>query len=587
LYPTGSHGAHDRSIRQALEQGSLSVQDIDACTMRMLRLVNTYKATKVGRVDIDWDEHDRLARQAARESIVLLRNDNNLLPLARNTPIALIGDFAKDHPRIQGMGSAQVTPYRVETVYDAIQQYTDRVVFAQGYSGEDDHPTELNAELLSEAVDVARQGDVVLLFLGLPEIMESEGMDRAHMSLPAQHYALWNEIVAVNDNVVVILTNGGTVQLPDTYIKTRAILEGYLLGQAGGGAMCDILFGQQSPCGKLAETMPVSQTDILGDRYFPGDRDVVAYMEGLDVGYRQFNTTNSRVRYPFGHGLSYTSFSFANLRVHVDIDNEDEKAVRVEFDIRNTGSMAGKEVVQLYMRDVLASVYRPFHELRAYDKVSVEPGETKTLTMVLNSDAFSFWDIGRSDWTVEPGDFEIQIGSSSLDIALRETISLTTGNFASDQAIEAYPLKDNALEEVSPDVFVKRFGSLADVVSTAMVDSENNPSELFDRNSLLKETAKVSIIGRLFLHIVFTEASREIKPGQSEQRQKKMIRTNVENIPLRVLVLFSKGGLSFALLDGIIAILNGSYLFALVCFAYASMYAVRDTVSELCRCRKP
>ncbi|GKY91348.1 hypothetical protein MPSEU_000107000 [Mayamaea pseudoterrestris] len=604
----GSHGAHDRSIRMALKSGSesdvdgnndeaggggefmtttLRMEEIDVCAERVLQLVQRYRATaRATGIEVDWEQHAQLARQAARDSIVLLKNEDNLLPLARNTSVALIGDFAKDHPRIQGMGSAQVTPFRVETVYEEMQHYTNKITFAKGYDGDDDHPTQFNTELLSEAVEIAKPADVVLLFIGLPEIMEAEGMDREHMRLPAQHNALLNEVLAVNSNVVVVITNGGTVELPDCCDHAKAILEGYLLGQSGGGAMCDIIFGHQSPCGKLAETMPLRQADLLCDKYFPGDRDVVAHFEGLDVGYRYFNTANKRVRFPFGHGLSYTTFEFSNLQTTVELDDDNDKKVHVTLDLKNTGQMAAKEVVQLYVHDVIASVYRPFHELKAYAKVSLEPGETKTVQMSLDRDAFAFWDIGVDDWVVEAGEFEIQVGSSSQLIELRQRITFEKGQDASELSRDSYPPTTNGtLHEISHETFAKRFGAQAELILDNI--RSRIASSAFDRNSMLKEIALVSLIGKLFVRIVFTEASREIKPGPSEQRQKKMIRANVENLPLRVLVLFSKGGLSFTLLDAIIAILNGYYCLAFVFLFYASVYAVKDTVLDLFGQRTP
>lgn len=305
--------------------------------------------------------HHELARKTAMDCAVLLRNQNNLLPLKpdKNRSVALIGDFARDHARYQGMGSSAVT--QVATVYLELQKYVNTIHFAPGYHADDDHPEIVVQELVDEAVQQAQKADVVILCTGLPEIMESEGFDREHLSLPAQHNALVDAVSRVSSQVVVVLSNGGVVELP-WHDRVQAILEGYLLGQAGGAAVVNLIFGAQSPCGKLVETFPISMQDIAADAFFPGSETTVEHREGLNVGYRYFDSADVPVRYPFGHGLSYTTFEYKDLQLVVDSNastDRDSAVVGVYFCLANTGSVAGKEVVQCYVHDVESSVYRP------------------------------------------------------------------------------------------------------------------------------------------------------------------------------------------------------------------------------------
>jgi beta-glucosidase len=553
----GSHGAHNRGIKKALKDNRMSMEDIDICGQRMLDLLEKGQAALHAEVEVDLDVHHELAYQVAMQCAVLLKNQDGCLPLKKGANVAVIGDFGKEHPRYQGMGSSQVKSSKIVTVWDRLSEHTDTVHYAPGYHADDDHPTIINQVLLDQAVVAAMKADVVLLCVGLPEIMESEGFDRPRLSMPAQHNALVDAVCAVNKNVVVILSNGGAIELPWVN-RPQAILEGYLLGQAGGQAIADLVFGVQSPCGKLAETFPVHVSDILANKYFPGTRDTVEYREGLDVGYRYFDTADRPVRFPFGHGLSYSKFEYSGLELQVLEDEETSKKVQVTLHIKNVGSMAAAEVVQCYIRDCEASVYRPKQELKSFSKVRLEVGESKEVCLILGMDAFSFYDVGVSDWVVEPGAFEIRIGSSSRDIRLHDTIDLQTGKPASHLAVTAYPPitdeKGNylTLKDVNDATFARRFGTKANMLT----NEPNEPDVGFHRNSLLKEIASSRFLGKILLLVVSREAAKEIKRGPSRKRQMKMIKANVENLPLRVLVLFSEGGLTFRMLDTLISTMN-------------------------------
>lgn len=589
----GSHGAHDRALHKALTDGTLSLESIDACCDRLVRLVKRHQAVLECDLEVDFDEQDALAYRAALQCIVLLKNDDHFLPLSLpDVPsIAVVGDFAQ-HPRYQGMGSSQVKAAKLSCLMDELHRLitvskSDTILtFAKGYDPDDDNPTHIQSDLLDEAVEIARGSHVVLLCVGLPEILESEGFDRLSLQLPAQHTALIREITQVHNRVVLVLSNGGMVEVCDEALHAGAILEGYLLGQAGAAATADVLLGIKSPSGKLAETMPIRKEDAMVDAHFPGTRDVVEHREGLDVGYRYFDTANLDVRFPFGHGLSYTTFEYRNLQVEVRRHDEHNTLVQVTFEVANTGPMLGREVAQCYVHDPVCSVYRPVHELRDFAKVRLQPGESATLTFELGRDAFAFYDIGAADWVVEAGKFEIQIGSSSRDIRLRQTVELTVGNPVSNAAKESYPpvKGGGTLTEVDDVTFSRRFGFDHEKILIQMRERETtNIHARFHRNSLLKEIAGNRYLGQLLLHIVYAEASKEIQPGRSQKRQQKMVRQNVENLPLRTLVLFSKGGISFEGLDTLIAVLNHEFCLATKTALKALSAASSSTISGLMR----
>jgi beta-glucosidase len=501
----------------------------------------------------------------------LLQNKDNLLPLAHHTKIALIGDFGRDHPRYQGMGSSQVTTECVLTAYEEVFRYT-QALFATGYHYDDEHPEEVDTSLLQEAVAVAQQAEVVLLFVGLPEIMESEAFDRPHLGLPAQHNALVTEICKIHGKVVVVLSNGGPVELPWADLP-QAILEGYLLGEAGAAAVVDLVFGQVSPSGRLAETFPLRQRDVLADRYFPGTQERVEYREGLNVGYRYFDTAKVPVRFPFGHGLTYTTFEYADLQIlSIDVSKTE---VKLSLALSNTGLVEASEVVQCYIHPMNSQVYRPEHELKAYSKIFARPGCSVRVAFSLSREAFSFYDVGVGDWVVENGAYEIRIGASSRDIRLHSLITLETGETASELAISTHPplsqeTAAHLTDHVKDEDFYRRFRTAFD--SGPGVDPRSTGIRSitpFHQSTLLKDLARRRLLGRLLLWIAYKGASADVKPGTSHDRQKRLARVAVENIPLRTLVLFSRGGMSYELLDAFLALMNRQWCGALWKFRVA------------------
>ena len=600
----GSHGVHRAAIEEDLKTGALSLSnDLDAACLRMMQLIQTYASSveptneqAMEKYPVDWKAHYELAYQAAMECVVLLRNENNFLPIKLQTSVALIGDFARAHPRYQGMGSSQVCSQKVVTAYDEVKRHTDTIFFAPGYCADDDHPELVDQALVDEAVETAKKAQTVILCIGLPEIMESEGFDREHLSLPAQHKALVEAISQVNPHIVVVLSNGGVVEIP-WFDKVQAIMEGYLLGEAGGAAVVDLIFGIQSPCGKLAETFPERIEDVPADQYFPGSQSTVEYREGLDVGYRYFDTAQKPVRYPFGHGLSYSRFKYDDLCIDLVEEEPNKVLVNVQFRLTNTGTWHAKEIVQCYVHDKESSVYRPIHELKGFCKVLLQPGESQDVELQLTQDAFSFYDIGINDWVIEKGSFEIRIGSSSRDIRLKGLLTLEYGGIekASEMATISYPAIQDSSKVCPMDdqTFFKRFGNSTafplklDDDNDEDVESEGSDSSstrgqklaLFHRNSLLKEIANKRIIGMLLMYIVYCAASWDIAKGPKRKRQKRMVRAAVENLPLRTIVLFSKGNMTFHVLDGLISLMNFHFIDAAARFgrAFLQIFRRKDT----------
>lgn len=419
-------GVSDRAIVSAVQSGELDHAVLDLAVNRMLRLVERVRPALDEGGDADSDEHHALARRAAGESAVLLKNDGAILPLspAAGSRLAVIGEFART-PRFQGAGSSQVNPTRLDTALEALGATLGEevdVAFAAGFTIGGDPSDE---QLAAEAVEVARVADHVVVFLGLPAAAESEGFDRTHIRLPANQLALIDRLGELGRPLVVVLANGSVVQLAGWEQHATAILECWLAGQAAGSAVADLLLGRVNPSGKLAETIPLRLEDTPSFFNFPGEDGVVIYGEGIFIGYRAYDKADQAVSYPFGFGLSYTSFELSDPSVTVGgTVAGGDLAVGVAVTVTNTGAVAGAEVVQVYVGDVEASVARPVRELKAFAKVKLEPGESRRVELSLDERSFAFWSRRWGRWAVEAGDFEIAVGTSSRDLPLRRTIHL-------------------------------------------------------------------------------------------------------------------------------------------------------------------
>lgn len=415
-----SGGRTDAQLVAAVRAGTLEESVLDTAASRAIELVR--KAGERPAVDgpLDVDAHHALAREAAGRSIVLLKNEGALLPLAADQKIAVIGAFATE-PRFQGAGSSLINPTRVDKALDELRAVGgENVTYAAGFAvdgGTIATSGRTANDLRTEAVGVAGAADVAVLFLGLPAAEESEGFDRDHIDLPADQLAVLDAVLEVNPRVVVVLSNGGVVALPFAD-RVPAIIESWLLGQAGGGAVADVLYGSVNPSGKLTETVPVRLSDNPSFGNFPGEFGHVRYGEGLLVGYRWYDAKGLDVTFPFGHGLSYTTFAYGPATAEVGADGD----IVVRVDITNTGDRDGREVVQVYTALESSIVQRAPRELKAFASVALAAGETRTVELVVRREDLAYWDIRVDRWVVEGGAYTVDVAASSRDI--RATVSV-------------------------------------------------------------------------------------------------------------------------------------------------------------------
>ena len=422
------HGETDCQIVEAVKNGTLDEAVLDKTVLRILKLVNNYVSKKPeARPSYDKEAHHKLVQKTASESAVLLKN-NGILPLNPEQKIALIGEFAKT-PRIQGGGSSHINCSKITSAleaFEALENY--HITYAKGYHTEDDTTDET---LLYEAVEAAKNSDIAVIFAGLPDTFESEGYDRTHLNMPNCQNHLIDCICEVQKNVVVVLHNGSPISMP-WLNKVNAVLEMYLAGQASGAAAVDLLTGHVNPSGKLAETFPCRLEDNPSFLNFPGSRNEVFYSEGVFIGYRYYDKKKIDVLFPFGHGLSYTTFEYNNLKLEINGKSQeltaaqalDSDTVKISVDITNTGNTAGKEIVQLYIKNFIGMENRPEKELKDFAKVSLQPGETKTISFALNYRSFAYFNETAKGWFVESGLYRILIGASSRDIRLDAPIQV-------------------------------------------------------------------------------------------------------------------------------------------------------------------
>lgn len=472
------HGETDKQIVEAVNNGTLDEAVLDQTVLRILELVNDYVSQKPDtRPAYDKNAHHTLVQKTASESAVLLKNDG-ALPLVSGQKVAIIGKFA-DKPRIQGGGSSHINCTKVTSALEAFEAINQQpgehvcengvchmvpplrydITYAAGYITEEDKTDE---KLLQEAIETAKNADVAVIFAGLPDAFEGEGYDRTHLNMPNCQNHLIDCICEVQKNVVVVLHNGSPICMP-WLNKVNAVLEMYLAGQASGAAAADLLTGRVNPSGKLAETFPLRLEDNPSYLNFPGSRNEVSYSEGVFIGYRYYDKKKMEVLFPFGHGLSYTTFDYSNLKITVGKTSDDTTisaldtdTISVSVDITNTGNVAGKEVVQLYVKNFIGIENRPEKELKDFAKVSLLPGETKTITFALNYRSFAYFNETAKDWFVESGVYHILIGASSRDIRLDTPIQITGTKrlpfFAEDtttcEDVELFAKKPELLNEL-------------------------------------------------------------------------------------------------------------------------------------------
>lgn len=526
-----------RELMKAVQTGKITEADVDARLEELLELVFTTKAAvDAAPGKFDADAHHALARRVAAQSIVLLKNENRLLPLIKKEKVAVIGDFAQT-PRYQGAGSSAVNSIKVDSFLDCLAQSgLNSIGYAKGF----DRQGKPDEALKTEAVQLAENADVVLLFMGLDEIKESEGIDRADMKLVDNQLALLTAVAAVNPNVVVVLSAGSSLE--SQWVKDcKALVYGCLGGQAGAGALVDVLTGAQNPCGKLAETWACSHDDTPAKENFGGDGPTVEYREGLYVGYRYYDTAGVPTAFPFGYGLSYTTFAYSDLKA-------DETGVTLT--VTNTGSCAGAEVVQLYVAKPDAKIFRPAKELKGFAKVYLAAGESKTVTIPLDDKAFRYWNVATHRWEVEGGSYQLLAGASSADIRLTTAVTVE-GTGAPD------PYAGKNLEHYR----TAQVQNVPDAEFEALLGRPIPENRVrIDRNMTLGEMGHGrSPLGWLVAAVLGALLRRSIKRGKPD--------LNIlfqYNMPLRALAKMTNGAISMGMVDGIVMELQGFWIIGLV-----------------------
>lgn len=459
-----SKGVTDRQLVEAVKSGVLSEEVLDQACERILTLVDRYESHRVKDAVFEKETHHELARKIESECAVLLKNEG-ILPLKKEQNVVFIGGYAKQ-PRYQGGGSSHINSFKVSSACDCSDNE-----FVLGF---DTEQIEVDEKRIKEAVEAAKKAEVAVIFAGLPDSYESEGFDRKHMNLPPCQNALIEAVTKVQPNTVVVLHNGSPVLIPWAN-QVKGILEMYLGGQAVGAATLDLLYGVVNPSGKLAETYPMSLQDNPSYLNFPGTKETVCYNEGLYIGYRYYDKKDMEVRYPFGYGLSYTSFEYSNLQVQ-----KNSETVSVRVTVRNTGECFGKETVQLYVHQKNSQVDRPEKELKGFVKVALLPGEEKTVTMELDRRAFAYYDVSRSDWVVNTDTFELLVGKSSREILLIAKIQME-GSYQPTLQVTARTLVGDVIEFVGDfDAFVEEIRQYAGEDQTFLEDKERLKAMVYD-----------------------------------------------------------------------------------------------------------
>ena len=533
-----------RELLAAVESGKISESDIDARLSELLPLVfDTKAALDAAPREFDAAAHHALARRAAEESLVLLKNEGSLLPLAAGAKVAVIGDFAKN-PRYQGAGSSMVNSTQVDVLLDKLINSELNVI---GYQQGFDRHGKPDAALQKSACELATQADTVVLCMGLDEIAESEGLDRSNLRLAQNQVDLLQAVAAVNPKIVVVLYSGSVVETP-WLDNCQALLYAALGGQAGAGAVADALTGKVNPCGKLAETWPLAYADVPSAADFATRRKTVEYREGLYIGYRYFTTAEKAVRFPFGYGMSYTTFAYSDMAA-------DEQGVSLT--VTNTGSVAGTEIVQLYVAKKNSELFRPARELKGFARVTLAPGEKQRITIALDDKAFRFRNVKANRWEIEGGEYELLVGASVEDIRLCEKITVhgtATVHPYEDRDLDCY-YKGNVLH-VSDADFEKLLGHPIP-----------NGKTKIDRNLTLGELnharSPLGWLVWLVLTILLDASYKRGKPDLNILFQ--------YNMPLRALAKMTNGAISMGMVDGIVMELQGFWILGLVRVIYEAI----------------
>lgn len=534
-----TNGETNQEIINAIKSGKIKEEVLDENVDRLLDLIfTTEEVYKNYNKDFNVDEHHKVAQEVAEESIVLLKNKDNILPLKEGVKVAIIGEFAKE-ARYQGAGSSIVNPTRLDNTLDYIEQSDiESIGYEPGYN----RYGKASKGRINSACSLAKKADVVLVYLGLDEVTEAEGLDRENMKIPANQIQLLNALYEVNTNIIVVLSSGSAVEMP--WIgKVKGLVHGYLAGQAGAGALVRVLTGDVNPSGKLAETYPIHYEDTPSYSNFPGKEVSVEYREGIYIGYRYYDTSNVEVLFPFGFGLSYTTFEYSDIQVKKD---------GVSFKLKNTGIVPGKEITQLYVGCKSNEIFRPKKELKGFKKVSLNPGEEKTITLAFDDKTFRYFNVKTNRWEIETADYEIMIGASSADIKLVDTLRIEgTGAplpYDKSQLTSYYSGKAN---NVGKQEFEKLLGR------DVPVSTWDKSKPLGYNDTLAQCRYAKGGVARLIYRTILFGYWFLCKIGKKGTAN--IIMMSIYHLPFRGIARMTGGMINMPMLDGLLMMVNGHF----------------------------
>ena len=530
-----------KKIINAVKNKTLDEKQLDICVDRIIDLILQSKPALEKKHTYSKAKHHETARKIAAGSMVLLKNENHILPLRPNQKIAVIGELA-EHPRFQGAGTSFIIPTKLESALENLKQYNVDLAYSRGYDRTADIT---NKKLLNEAVQAAKAADVAVVFAGLTEEFEGEGYDRVDINMPTCHNNLISEVAKANPNTVVVLAGGSVVYMPWVN-EVKGLLNSGLGGQAGGAAVADILTGRVNPSGKTAETYPVQFEDNPTYGNYPGGPVTSEHRESVYIGYRYYDTAGKEVLFPFGYGLSYTTFEYGDIKVSSK-DIKDTDTLKVTFKIKNTGDMDGAEVAELYVADKESTIFRPEKELRAFTKVFLKAGEEKEVTLEIGKRAFAYYNVNIGDWHVETGAFEILIGASSRDIRLSETVNVTS-------TVEAQvpDYRESAPAYYTADINGMKGEQFEAVYGQKLPSPEVDKNKKIDIYCCLNDARHTKWGGKICRLIEGIMS----KMGSDANGDGKMLAAMATQIPIRNFIAMSMGVFSPEMADGLLMMLN-------------------------------
>lgn len=537
-------GKSTEKLIKAVESGKLSERILNKRVDRILAVIFKCVSNLKEEYKFDHEENNKLAQKIAEKSIILLKNEDNILPINKEDKVLLVGDMAK-YPRFQGAGSATTMPEKIYNTLDSFKNMKIKFDYLQGYER---IPSKKDNKLLKQVCKKAKDAKVIVIYAGLTENYETEGMDRKNLQIPLNQVKLIEEVSKINKNIIVVLAGGSVIEMP-WIDKVKGIIHSYLSGQAGAKAIADILVGNVNPSGKLAETYPLKLQDVPSYKYFPGDEISSQYREGIYVGYRYYEKAKKEILFPFGFGLSYTEYQYSDLEVNknkIDFDNDDK--IEIKFKIKNIGKVAGEEIAQVYISQENPHIFKPEKELKGFEKVSLNPGQQKEVSMILDKRAFSYYNVEKKDWTVEAGKYNIIVGKSSRNIVLSKKITI---NSTDENITKKYPqVYYNAdVQNVTTEEFEELLGK--------KVPSTGTKIKHFTLNNTIEQSKHTLIGGIIYNYSMKFKLKRYLRKQDISKASKVIM--NMQN-PIRHFARRKNSKYNDDMLEGFVKMLNGKYI---------------------------